>query len=199
MTWKPKSWLWMGTMPNNEQKEVLSLDGIMGCYSCLAQVYLEVECKVILLKYERLRVEICNYESLSKDYYMNIMYLICSFKKSYVDLWLYNANIGDYAYKHVIREWLSLMVTNFLRCYYYVIIAFILCTFCTNAYFVYILTKCTVLEIESFWKLGFEEARRVGELVSHHIFEGKPIILLMSLLYILYFVWAAFQEFYSRF
>ena len=38
---KPTFWLWMWTMPKNDQREVLSLDGSMGFYPCLAQVYFE--------------------------------------------------------------------------------------------------------------------------------------------------------------
>ena len=37
----------MWTMPKNDQKEVLSLDSIMGCYLGLVQVSLEVACELV--------------------------------------------------------------------------------------------------------------------------------------------------------
>lgn len=55
-----------------------------------------------------------------------------------------------------------LCLLTILRCSYNDVLTFLHDTFCTNAYFAYILIKCRVLEIDFLWNIGF-----LGQ--THHL------------------------------
>ena len=65
------------------KRRIVSLGGIMGCYSCFAHVCWEW-CYYVI-------------DDSFKYAYIIMTYLLCSFTISYIDLWLYDTYVGDYA------------------------------------------------------------------------------------------------------
>ena len=95
----------------DDQKGILGLGGIIGCYSCFAHVCFWGYLRMVLLWYRWLRVNYAYMMLMLETLPIMIMtYLLCSFTMSYVDLWLYDAYVGDYA----ITMLLSLMLMSYV-------------------------------------------------------------------------------------